>query len=259
MKKQAANRIYRFILRNTRIENLLAVGQEFILESNLEPEIFFQLTTVFRCQIGDQVRLLNPNTDQKANNLYLFKLIKVAKKRLHLQLLEQQHLSEKFDYKLELAFALPNKPAKLDFILQKSTELCATKIHLIKMERSQMLHQLKFDRLNKILIEAAEQTERISIPELIYYETFNKFISLTDCQNLLVALERSSATSENLLTIKLPPNPILLIGPEGGISQSEIDLLNQKGTQAYNLGGTILRMDTACLLSLGIAALRMNH
>ena len=257
MKKNHSHACYRFFLRNSLLTPESIATKKLVLGQE-EDEIFFQLTRVLRCQINDKVVLLN-NSREKASPIeYIFQISTINKKNLVLELIDQV---EKNNYQLPnpiLAIGLPNKPAKLEFIIQKATELGVAQIHLIKFTFSQFPHQINLPRLDKIAIEAAEQSEQLCVPEIIFYQDLADYLSQQHKNSLLVALERSSQNSESLLSVNLPPQPILLIGPEGGISPQEKQILSEQGIKAFNLGSSILRMETACLLSLGICSLRLQ-
>jgi 16S rRNA (uracil1498-N3)-methyltransferase len=170
--------------------------------------------------------------------------------------MEKRTVSNELPIELNLALAVPNKPAKLEFILEKAVELGVRNIYLIKTEFSQFAHQLRLDRLEKIILEATEQSERAILPQLQSFHSLKQFLA-SKPENLCVALERSEQ-SLDLLTTELSSSLTLLIGPEGGFSPSERQLLTDHNIQHYKLGGSILRMETAALLSLGVVRLRVS-
>jgi len=262
MKKHQNATNYRFVLRNSIISDQLMPGEQFLISSQQEEEIFNQLVRVFRCQSGQKVTLINPSHQQGSTQVFQFQITLTDKRNIHLQLIEKNTQKDTFEYQLDLAFGLPNKPAKLEFIIQKATELTSSYIHLVKMDRSQLAHDLKLDRLNKILIEAAEQTERVSLPKLILHNSTKEFLQYikqnSNLNNLLVAQERTAEITESLLTIKLPVSPTVFIGPEGGFSETEIEIIKEQGISRFNLGGSILRMDTAIILALGVVSQRLS-
>jgi 16S rRNA (uracil1498-N3)-methyltransferase len=158
---------------------------------------------------------------------------------------------------LTLALALPNKPAKLDMILEHATELGVTGFVLITTDYSNFHHQVRLDRLEKIIMEAIEQSERARLPSL------NMVSGLKDYfQNLsepcFVALERRSA-SQNILDLNPATSCHILIGPEGGFSPEEIILIDQSSAAPITLGTQILRNETAALIGAGILSLKLQH
>lgn len=248
----------RFFLRRTHVPSELFIGGQYIL-SNDEEEIFHQLTKVFRLKQGQKIILINPvrpHADVQ-NFEYHFQVLASDKRTIQLQLLETKALQKFLQYPLALGLCLPNKPAKLDFILEKATELGVSHFFLIKSDLSQFPHQLRMDRLLKIVTEASEQSEQINPPELTYVSSLDEYLKLPTEDLSLVALERTSA-EQSLVDLQVSKPTRILIGPEGGFSEREVQLLQNSNQQAINIGGHILKMDTAALLSVGILALKLQ-
>lgn len=250
----------RFFLRHSVVPSHITPGTQFALSEDIETEIFNQLIKVFRSTIGQKVILINklnyPDTSH-LNLEYIFEITIITKKNLTLQLIQINQLSPKLSHPLNLALCLPNKPAKLDWILEKTTELGVNSIILIKSDLNQFQHQIKLDRLDKIVTEAAEQSEQGTVPGLLYVDSLDKFIQNQPI-NCLAALERS-ANSTNLLDLTINSETNILIGPEGGFSNREVDLIREAHLTTINLGGSVLKMDTAALLATGIAALKLQR
>ncbi|MGL5831306.1 MAG: 16S rRNA (uracil(1498)-N(3))-methyltransferase [Candidatus Altimarinota bacterium] len=254
-KNSPKTRLYRFFLKNPNYSLPTQVGNTFSLHKNDQEELFHQLQSVLRVETGDQLLFQLPNYQPTPNPEFLFKVVQLNKKQLDL-ILEETRVNQNFlSNQLNFALALPNKPAKLEFILQKAVELGINQIILIKTEFSNYPHQLKTDRLEKILLEASEQSERSFIPQLQIFESLSSYLH-TKPKNLLVALERSSS-SQNFLDYQIQSEQTLLIGPEGGFSEQEKELLSSN-SQSFLLGNHILRMETAALAALAILYLKAN-
>lgn len=274
------SRIYRFFLRDPNIFiNEANPPDEFMLNSMVEPEIFFQLTKVLRVREKDEVIFLNPRSssefsinEQKTIKIpeFKFTVASLSKKELILSFQKILYNTNESFQKLELALCLPNKPGKLDFILEKAIELGVKKIYLIKSDYSNFSHELKIQRLQKIIFEASEQSERGFLPELEIVNDF-KFFLQSKKAYLQVALERISQTNQiteapgnkNLLIEeynKIPSDQpiILVIGPEGGFSEDEKNLIEKLEITCFSLGKRILRMETAAILALGIVSLKLE-
>jgi len=250
----------RFFLRHSVIPNHITPVTQFILSEDIETEIFNQLTKVFRSTIGQEVILINklnfPETS-RLNIEYLFTITILNKKNLTLQLLQTKEIHSQLIHPLHLALCLPSKPAKLDWILEKATELGVQSIRLIKSDLSQFQHQLKTDRLDKIVTEAAEQSEQALPPDIKIIDNLDKFIQNNPI-NCLVALERTT-DSKSLLELTVTTETTVLIGPEGGFSGREVSLIREAPLAITNLGGSILKMDTAALLAVGILTLKLQR
>lgn len=254
-KNSPKTRLYRFFLQNSTYALPTQTGEAFSLSKSVEEDLFHQLQSVLRLEVGDKLLFQLPNYLPAANQEYLFKVTQFNKKQLDLVLEETRSNTNFLSNHLNFALALPNKPAKLEFILQKAVELGVNKISLIKTDFSNYPHQLKLERLEKILLEASEQSERSSIPKLELFENLSTFLN-TNPENLLVALERSTS-SQNFLDYQIQTSQTLLIGPEGGFSEQEKELLSSN-SQSFLLGNHILRMETAALAALAILYLKAN-
>lgn len=255
MSKQSNSTSKRFILTQSVLPESLQIGDSFEIDST-QADLLHQLINVFRIEEGDKIILMNKNLLESSNIEHLFEVTSHYKRAVSLKLLEKKTISNELPIELNLALAVPNKPAKLEFILEKAVELGVRNIYLIKTEFSQFAHQLRLDRLEKIILEATEQSERAILPQLHFFPSLKQLITAKP-EHLYVALERSEQSAD-LLTIELPSKLTLLIGPEGGFSPSERQLLTEKTIPHFKLGGSILRMETAALLSLGVVRLRVS-
>lgn len=250
------NNNYKFYLRHTKIDPNLKSGSQIIIDQN-ETEILHQLLKVFRIKTNQTIILFNQETKNEGENIkFIFEITGIEKKRIILQLIEKVKLLDHLKYRNKLALCLPNKSNKLEFILEKAVELNIKQITLIKSKFSYYPHQLRIDRLNKILIEAAEQSEQIEIPKIDYYPSLKEYLEQEKLP-ILAALERSNTS--NPLDIKINNNSSILIGPEGGFSENEINTLKKYQTQTINLGKSILRMETAAILLMGLVNLKSQN
>ena len=252
----------------------------FHLSENLEPEIFYQLTKVLRVKADDKIVFLPALANKPfASHFfeYIYAVSETQKKDVVLHF-EKKVLNENEpDYELGLILCLPNKPDKLEFILQKAVELGTGKIILVKGDFSQMKHELRPERLQKIIVEAAEQAERAIIPKLSInakLSDFLKNVSTDERKKILVAMERSDQNvplrkpgstplgtgvrSDRAVRARTNTDVQILIGPEGGFSSEEKELFKELGLQSFSLGKRILRMETAAILALGMATLFSN-
>ena len=148
----------------------------------------------------------------------------------------------------------------MELIIQKTTELGIHKIIPLISERSQVKLEPdrtkdKLIRWQKIAKEAAEQSGRLVVPEISPIQTFENALKMA--QNYQLALipweeEKEKNLKSILKSNKTIKNILLLIGPEGGFSQSEVAQAEKAGFTPTSLGRRILRTETA-----GLAALAM--
>lgn len=155
-----------------------------------------------------------------------------------------RHQSEEPD--LWLVFALLKRDAT-DLVVQKATELGAAALLPVVTERGNT-HRMNADRLVAIATEAAEQSERLTVPTLHAPRSLAALLSdWPGERRLFAAIERSNAAR-----IASTSGPrALLVGPEGGFTPGELEALRARPfVTPVSLGPRILRADTACIAGL---------
>ena len=149
---------------------------------------------------------------------------------------------------LWLAFALLKRDA-IDLVVQKATELGVAELHPVRTERGNT-QRTNAERLTAIATEAAEQSERLTVPKLHAPRPLVGLLSdWPPERRLFAAIERSDAPP-----IAATAGPrALLVGPEGGFSSAELDaLLTHPLVIPASLGPRILRAETACIVGLAL-------
>lgn len=151
----------------------------------------------------------------------------------------------------------PLKSARLDYMMQKATEMGVSMIQPVITKHTQ-IKRIKSDRIKASVIEAGEQCEVLNLPKIIaeisLYELIETWPAEHKGRVLILADEDIKAASpvEQLLPCKNQPLG-LLIGPEGGFSQNERDLLKRHDfVERISLGPRILRADTAAIAALAL-------
>lgn len=146
----------------------------------------------------------------------------------------------------------PLKKEAWDFCVEKLTELGMAALQPVTMDFTQNA-RLNEERIRANLVEASQQCERTHVPELIPVQKLDSVLRKWDPNRLLyVALERSDARPALDVFEKQMPGAIL-IGPEGGFSPRERELLMQYDfVRAINLGPLILRAETAAMAALAL-------
>jgi len=276
-------RLYRFFTRHLVTESLPQNPERpFHLTETLEPEIFYQMAKVLRAAPGDKIILL-PAAQEEPYFEYEYAVESAQKKDIVLRFLRKKANENELDFNLGLILCVPNKPDKLEFILQKAVELGVNRITLVEGDFSQMRHNLRTDRLEKIIIEAAEQSERAMVPELLAGESsgrkpgtgkLGKYLeSLPEAErkNIFVAMERlgeehplqsilqnlhpKSARADSGGHRTSDADLQILVGPEGGFSDAEKQFIKDLKLTCFSMGKRILRMETAAILALGLASM----
>jgi 16S rRNA (uracil1498-N3)-methyltransferase len=194
---------------------------------------------VRRLRLNDEILLFNGKDGE-----FLSVISSINKKTIRLSIINKVK-----DFRsltpLMLVFS-PIKQDRLNFMIEKATELGVTHIKPIITEYTQ-IRKINRERLLKIAIEASEQSERLCIPYLFEVETFSHFLFDHDFIEwpLACAYERCQ-TKENT---SLEKSTGLLIGPEGGFSNKEIAMI-QKKMPIISFGQQILRSETAAIVGL---------
>ena len=158
---------------------------------------------------------------------------------------------------ITLLFAL-TKGDKTDLVLQKATELGVKKVALITSERTVVSYDnkdidKKIARFSKIMKEASEQSHRVVVPELLGIFNLKNLPKEVFSDINYVAYEKdASKTDEMFEGLAKGKSISILVGPEGGFSEQEIDNLTKQGFIRTSLGKRILRAETAAIYALSV-------
>jgi 16S rRNA (uracil1498-N3)-methyltransferase len=146
------------------------------------------------------------------------------------------------------------KREPMDWLVEKATELGVARI-LPVITRRTITERTNIDRLRLIARAAAEQCERLSLPELAEPQPLHRLLDGWDGTALLLAVERGAAPALHDAAVKCAVLPALLVGPEGGFDRPELDdALRRPFVGPVALGPRILRAETAAIA--GLAALQ---
>ncbi len=203
------------------------------------------LKNVMRCKNNDEINLFNEN-DQE----FCSKILEIKKHETILEIFELSTNTEIIN-DIFLIFSLVKKN-KVDFIIQKATELGVRKIFPILTERSSV-RSINRSRMVAIAKEASEQSNRISIPEISNLMTIHELLQQWDKKRSILYADEILKINKNLtiLNRKNFVKSSLLVGPEGGFSSKENDMLKTyKYVFPISFGETILRSDTAAIVGL---------
>lgn len=151
------------------------------------------------------------------------------------------------------------KGDKLEWVLQKATELNVDTIYLVTTANSIVKYddkklQAKLNRWDKITLEASQQCGRSQLPTIVINETISSIMELEKEAIKLVAYEREDEYSikQALQEEKDDRDILICIGPEGGFQEKEINDIINSGGQSITLGPTILRAETAAIAALSM-------
>jgi 16S rRNA (uracil1498-N3)-methyltransferase len=165
------------------------------------------------------------------------------------QLRQKENLKE-----LWLAFS-PIKSNYFNFMMQKATELGVTKFLPIIFDRT-IVRKINKERLEKVIIEAAEQSNRINVPKIEEPQKLKNFLS--NDMDLIFTDLNTSNTKIDLKKLTTKPTCVI-IGPEGDFSEEEREkILKFKGVQPIKINENILRSETAVISALSIINYAIN-
>lgn len=153
------------------------------------------------------------------------------------------------DLKVSLIQGIP-KGSKMDYIIQKTTELGISDIYPCTLNRcvAKLDGEKKIERWQKIAKEAAQQSGRGAVPKVhtaLDLKTASEILKEADIYFVAYECEEEIAIKTVLLSKKEPKSVAFLIGPEGGFDKSEIEFLAENGIMSISLGKRILRTETA--------------
>jgi len=235
-------------------KNIARVPRLYVPE-NLEPEKPVRISAgqthylgrVMRLGIGDHARLFNGNDGE-----WFCSIIEMTKRVCVLvpkeKLRQAQTLPD-----IEYLFA-PLKVGRLDYMVQKATEMGAARLRPVFTEFTQV-KRLKMERLVAYRIEAAEQCNLVCLPEVTEPEKLAKVLDTWDeNRHLIICDERADSASPIEILRRFKGQPVgLLIGPEGGFSEKEhTRLLSLPFVTPISLGPRIMRADTAAVAALAV-------
>lgn len=226
------------------IETDLSIGETIQLS---EP-VFHHWTRVLRAQVGDQATLFNNQGGE-----YLATLTEMNKKNAFVQLESFNPDNRALPFNVTLGQVM-SKGDRMDYAIQKSTEMGAYAFQLLTSERCEM--RLKYDRDQKkidhwqgVAIAACEQCGLNQVPQVLAPLALEDWLkTCTADLKLVMALTDGKVNFPN----PMPANIALLVGPEGGLSQAEIDLAHQHGFISWTIGKRVLRTETAPIAALSI-------
>lgn len=192
---------------------------------------------VLRLKTGDEIILL----DGKGTE-FITRIIDDNPKRCKVEITSHRH-SEKPDYSIHIAIAPTKNNDRLEWFLEKATEIGITEITLLLCSNNER-KQTKDERFEKILISAMKQSKRLYLPKLNPLTSFKDF-TVNHPFGLIAHCNEGDKNS--IETAFQRNNCPILIGPEGDFSQEEIDLALKRGYKTITLGENRLRTETAGL------------
>ncbi|MDC0508558.1 16S rRNA (uracil(1498)-N(3))-methyltransferase [Candidatus Pelagibacter ubique] len=218
------------------------------LTAKLDKSQSHYVNKVMRIKVGEVFSLFNNSGEWEAKILTISKSI--VEFNITKQLRQKENVKD-----LWLAFS-PIKSNYFNFMIQKATELGVTKFLPIIFDRT-IVRKINKERLEKVIIEAAEQSNRINVPLIEYPQSLKSFLNHEKMDLIFTDL---NSENKKLDFNKLAHNPTcVIIGPEGDFSEEERgEILAFKGVQPIKINENILRSETAVISALSIVNYLIN-
>ena len=200
------------------------------------------LTKVMRIKESEVFSIFNQNGEWEA------KILKISKDIVEFKTIKQLRKKES-SKELWLAFS-PIKSNYQNFMIQKATELGVTKFLPIIFDRT-VVRKINNERLEKIVIEACEQSNRLNVPEIEKAQNLKNFLKSNSMNLIFTDL---NSDNKKIDKSKLTDKPIcIIIGPEGDFSETEREkILSFEGVQPLKINDNILRSETAVISAISI-------
>lgn len=233
-------------MRITRIYTAQQLSSDTLVV--LEPEPSQHLTRVLRLKVGDSVTLFDGSGGAYPCNI-------TAADKKNVQVLTGSRLQQECESPLGIHLGIAvSRGERMDWIVQKSTELGVRSLTPLSTEHTGV--KLPGDRAAKkiqhwqqIAISACEQCGRNRVPTIHPLQTLDSWLGSTVAERKFVLHHR---TDSNARAGEAPASIALLVGPEGGLSESEIETAEQAGYVSLRLGPRVLRTETAPLAAIAI-------
>lgn len=219
------------------VDTPLEAGKPIALEG---PELH-HLAHVMRTEIGEKVEVVNGK-----NQLAIAELLSLRKTQASL-LIQSVETQEKPQREVILAQAIP-RLNRLDFIIEKGTELNATAFWLFPGEGSErkILSPQQENRLLQVTISSMKQCGRLDLPPLLLKPALSQWTKPTGTLFF--------GDPESDISYAPSPTPLIFfVGPEKGFTSTEVALLKKWGAKGVRLHPNVLRVDTAAIAALALS------
>ncbi len=227
--------------------------QRYFCDSNeevvtLSSDDSYHITKVMRMNVGDNIELVSNN------KLYIAEIIKTTPNVI----VKKNSIQESFDTNTNIDIAQSIVvEQKMDYILQKGTELGVNKFIPLIVDRNVVKLNNKSDKKQKrwqtIVKEAAEQSKRLEVPTVANPCNIKELAKLDYDLKILCSVNETSKNIKTVLSnISISDRILVVVGSEGGFTNLEEQELIKNGFVSVSLGNRVLRTETASLFVLSV-------
>lgn len=215
----------------------------------LSDEDIYHITKVMRLKEQDKIEVVYEK------KLYICELVMLSN-QLNFKIIKE--IDESFNKKIDVTLIVPLiQEQKMDYILQKATELGVSRIipylakrSVIKLDEKRLIKRL--DRWRRICKEASEQSKRLDIPEVDNLHTIDQLKNMSGVKILCSTKSEIDSIRNYLKKNDKCAKISVVIGPEGGFDSKEEETLIKYGFNQVSLGDLILRVETVPVVILSI-------
>ena len=202
------------------------------------------IVNVLRMKKGSNINLFNKEGE------WLSEIVFLDRDRVEVKFLNKLKESSKLS-NIELAICLVKKNP-METILQKATELGVSRITPIISERTEV-KELNYERAQKIVIEATEQSNQLNPPEVSKVIKLKDFLEKLDSRDKFLFADVNSQNNLQKKDVEGDTLKTILIGPEGDFSPNEREsILAKASTTSFSISKNILRSDTAVISAISL-------
>lgn len=197
---------------------------------------------VMRAREGDELTIVDGEGGR-----YTGPIRRITNKSVQVEIIDEEYIQPS-EPQLILGMGIIKKRDRLEFAVEKAIELGAAKIALFRSKHS-IKENVRMDRLQAIAISAMKQSLQSYLCEINLYYSLDEMLEKLRADNILVAHEKVDSNEEEsiLKSVQDAQKNLLLVGPEGGFSSSEIESMTTRGAKLVSLGKNRLRAETAAV------------
>jgi 16S rRNA (uracil1498-N3)-methyltransferase len=213
---------------------------------SIQGEELHHLSKVLRKKVGETIVVVDGK-----EHAYKAILESITRSSADCKILETIHRFNEPDIEVKLAFALLKNPSRMDFLVEKCTELGVREFIPMRTERT-IVSKVHTERLQKIALSAMKQCGRSYLPPI--HSSMNFLDALTylkDCEGRFIMHEMASERSAAQQKTNVRRRSVgVLVGPEGGFTEEEVQAAQSAGFVPFSLGPRRLRSETAAIASV---------
>lgn len=222
----------------------LFYSKEFTLENPfLSEEEAKHCIRVLRLKSGNEIHITNGFGEEFIGEL------DILGKKARLEHIEAIQHKKNRTYSFHLAIAPTKNMDRIEWLVEKATEIGLDEISFIKCQNSER-NKLRIDRIEKRIVSALKQSKQFFMPKINSFQSFNEFLS-RDFHQAEKYIAHCETSSKKVRITHLPKDKayLILIGPEGDFSPEEIKQAIEKGFSELDLSANRLRTETAGLVA----------